>query len=127
MVLHNAGAALWAAGETDSLETGIDRAPEIVDTGRAKAKLEALTEFTNQCAAFDRDATIFRYGSVQEAISSLYPCSLWEHHLFSFSSLMRTAWACAPRPSAAARRMMSLASFWKASLEYWMRLDFFMK
>ena len=38
-------------------------AAEIIDTGRAKAKLEALTAFTNQCAAFDRDASIFQQGS----------------------------------------------------------------
>jgi len=70
MVLLNAGAALWAAGETDSLETGIERAADIIDAGRARQKLEDLIAFTNQCAAYDRDASIFQYGSDGEAASS---------------------------------------------------------
>ena len=70
MVLLNAGAALWSAGETDSLEAGIGRAIDIIDGGQAKAKLDALIEFTNQCAAYDRDASVFQYGSDLEATSS---------------------------------------------------------
>ena len=71
MVLLNAGAALWAAGETRSLEAGIKRAIDIVDAGQAKEKLEALITFTNQCAAYERDASIFQYGSDMETVSSL--------------------------------------------------------
>ena len=69
MVLLNSGAALWAAGETDSLEAGIKRAADIIDAGQAKQKLEDLIAFTNQCAAYDRDASIFQYGSGMEAAS----------------------------------------------------------
>ena len=50
-----------AAGETPSLEAGIKRAIDIVDAGQAKEKLEALVTFTNQCAAYERDASIFQY------------------------------------------------------------------
>lgn len=70
MVLLNAGAALWAAGETDSLETGIERAADIIDTGRAKQKLDDLIAFTNRCAAYDRDASVFHYGSGMGLASS---------------------------------------------------------
>ena len=70
MVMLNAGAALWAAGETDSLEAGIERAVDIIDTGQAKKKLEDLIAFTSQCAAYDRDASIFQYGSVMEEATS---------------------------------------------------------
>ncbi|MEK6192941.1 MAG: hypothetical protein N2F24_01730 [Deltaproteobacteria bacterium] len=60
-----------AAGETPSLEAGIKRAIDIVDAGQAKEKLEALITFTNQCAAYERDASIFQYGSDMETASSL--------------------------------------------------------
>jgi len=70
MVLLNAGAALWAAGEADSLAAGIQRSADIIDAGQAKAKLEDLIAFTNQCAAYDREASIFQYGSGMETASS---------------------------------------------------------
>jgi len=56
MVVLNTGAALWAAGETTDLSAGIEQAEDIIDSGLAMAKLEALIDFTNQCAAFEREA-----------------------------------------------------------------------
>lgn len=48
IVLLNAGAALYAAGKADSIETGIEKAQESIKSGAANEKLEALIEFTNQ-------------------------------------------------------------------------------
>ncbi|MDD5757701.1 MAG: anthranilate phosphoribosyltransferase [Desulfobulbaceae bacterium] len=45
MVLANAGAALMAAGRVDSIKGGITLAGEIIDSGAALAKLEALVDF----------------------------------------------------------------------------------
>jgi anthranilate phosphoribosyltransferase len=42
IVLANAGAAIYVSGEVDSLEAGVDRAREAIDSGAAAAKLEAL-------------------------------------------------------------------------------------
>lgn len=47
-VLMNAGAALYMAGKTDSIETGIDLAKEIIDSGKAAAQLEKFVELSNQ-------------------------------------------------------------------------------
>jgi anthranilate phosphoribosyltransferase len=41
-VLLNAAAALFVAGQTKSLTEGWDLAAQIIDTGKAKAKLEEL-------------------------------------------------------------------------------------
>jgi anthranilate phosphoribosyltransferase len=46
VVLLNAAAALVAAGKTEGLETGIAMAAESIDSGAARAKLEALARFT---------------------------------------------------------------------------------
>lgn len=45
MVLLNAGAALLAAGKADSVKDGVVLAREIVESGAAFARLEALVEF----------------------------------------------------------------------------------
>lgn len=45
MVLANSGAALMAAGRADSIKNGIALAKEIIDSGAALAKLEALVAF----------------------------------------------------------------------------------
>ena len=45
IILANAGAAIYVAGEADSLAGGVDAAREAVDSGAAAARLEALREF----------------------------------------------------------------------------------
>jgi anthranilate phosphoribosyltransferase len=47
MVLLNSGAALMAAGLCDSLQDGIKKATEIIDSGLALQKLDQLVTFTN--------------------------------------------------------------------------------
>jgi anthranilate phosphoribosyltransferase len=42
IVLANAGAAVYVSGEADSLEAGVDRAREAIDSGAAAAKLDDL-------------------------------------------------------------------------------------
>ena len=42
IVLLNAGAAIYIAGIADSLQTGISTAAQVIDSGQALAKLEAL-------------------------------------------------------------------------------------
>ncbi|ELZ96753.1 anthranilate phosphoribosyltransferase [Haloferax mucosum ATCC BAA-1512] len=44
LILANAGAAVYVAGLADSLEAGVDVARDAIDTGAAKAKLDALRE-----------------------------------------------------------------------------------
>lgn len=44
IVLMNAGAAIYVAGVADSLQAGIQKAAEVIDSGAALAKLNALTE-----------------------------------------------------------------------------------
>lgn len=46
-VLMNAGAALYMAGKTDSIQAGIDLAKEIIDSGKAAAQLEKFVELSN--------------------------------------------------------------------------------
>jgi anthranilate phosphoribosyltransferase len=50
VVLLNAGAALMAGGLTDSLSQGIEMAAEIVDSGKALAKLDALIAYSQKLA-----------------------------------------------------------------------------
>ena len=47
IVLLNAGAAIYAADLADSLADGIKRAAEVIDSGEAAKKLEALVAFSN--------------------------------------------------------------------------------
>lgn len=51
IVALNAGAALYAADVTDSLEAGIRRAEAVIADGSARAKLEALAALSRQFAA----------------------------------------------------------------------------
>ncbi|WP_340100672.1 anthranilate phosphoribosyltransferase [Salinibaculum salinum] len=44
IILANAGAAIYIAGEADSIAEGVDRAADAIDSGGAKAKLEELCE-----------------------------------------------------------------------------------
>ena len=48
IVLINAGAAVVAAGKADSIEEGIKRAEESIDSGAAADKLQQLALFTSQ-------------------------------------------------------------------------------
>jgi len=47
IVLLNAGAAIYAADLADSLAAGIKRAAEVIDSGEAAAKLDALVALSN--------------------------------------------------------------------------------
>ena len=55
MVVLNAGAAFVAAGLESDLKNGIQRAADVIDSGRAKEKLEALVKFTSDCSYFTRN------------------------------------------------------------------------
>lgn len=50
VVLLNAGAALLAAGKVDDLRAGIRLAQEVIDSGAALAKLDALIEYSRSFA-----------------------------------------------------------------------------
>ena len=47
-VLMNAGAALYVAGKVASLRDGIGLAAEIIDSGKAKQKLEEFVRCSNE-------------------------------------------------------------------------------
>jgi anthranilate phosphoribosyltransferase len=51
IVLLNAGAAIYVAGLTETLQQGINKAAESIDNGRAMQKLEQLIAMTNAIAA----------------------------------------------------------------------------
>jgi len=46
IILLNAGAAIYVAGEADSIEAGVERAREAIESGAASARLEALRATT---------------------------------------------------------------------------------
>jgi anthranilate phosphoribosyltransferase len=46
LILANAGAAIYVAGEADSLEAGVEAAAQAIESGDAAAKLDALREST---------------------------------------------------------------------------------
>ena len=50
LILANAGAAIYVAGEVDSLSAGVDRAAAAIDDGSAAAKLEALCAESTESA-----------------------------------------------------------------------------
>jgi len=54
IVVLNAAAAYVAAGKDKNLQDGIQRAEEVIDSGNAKEKLEALVAFTARRAPFVR-------------------------------------------------------------------------
>ena len=47
IVTLNAGAAIYAANLTDSLAEGIEKAKQVIASGNARAKLDALVALTN--------------------------------------------------------------------------------
>ena len=51
IVLANAGAAVYVAGEADSLEAGVAAAAEAIDSGAAAGKLDQLREVSARVAA----------------------------------------------------------------------------
>jgi len=51
VILANAGAAIYVAGEADSLEAGVEAARESIDSGAAAAKLDDLREASARTAA----------------------------------------------------------------------------
>jgi anthranilate phosphoribosyltransferase len=51
IILANAGAAVYVAGEADSLEAGVAAAAEAIDSGDAAAKLDQLREASARTAA----------------------------------------------------------------------------
>ena len=50
IVMLNAGAAIYVAGLADTLQQGIHKADEVIASGAARAKLDALINFTNSPA-----------------------------------------------------------------------------
>ena len=52
MVLLNAAAAFMATGLDGDFHGGIERAKESIASGHARAKLDSLVNFTQQCGAF---------------------------------------------------------------------------
>jgi anthranilate phosphoribosyltransferase len=58
MVLLNAAAAFVAAGLDNGLQSGIQRAAAVIESGVARQKLEQLIRFTNGCHYFFRDQPI---------------------------------------------------------------------
>lgn len=51
IVLANSAASLYVAGIAESIKEGVGLAESIIDSGKARAKLEQLAAFTNTCAA----------------------------------------------------------------------------
>jgi len=54
VVVLNAAAAFVTAGLDKDIKDGIQRAEEVIDSGRAKEKLNALVRFTSNCEFFVR-------------------------------------------------------------------------
>ena len=46
IALLNAGAAIYTSGVADSLESGINKAKEVIENGAAKAKFAELVQFS---------------------------------------------------------------------------------
>jgi len=57
VILANAGAAIYVAGEADSLEAGVEAAREAIDSGAAASKLDDLREASARTAADGGTAT----------------------------------------------------------------------
>jgi anthranilate phosphoribosyltransferase len=47
-VLANAGACIYVAGLADTLAGGVEKAKEVVDSGKALSKLEQLVVMTEE-------------------------------------------------------------------------------
>ncbi len=54
IVLLNAAAGFVVSGLDSAFEDGIQRAAEVIDTGKARQKLDALVEYTQRCSPFVR-------------------------------------------------------------------------
>jgi anthranilate phosphoribosyltransferase len=54
IVLLNAAAGFVVAGLDSTIENGIDRSADVIDSGKARQKLEALVQYTQQCKPFVR-------------------------------------------------------------------------
>ncbi|RLB40859.1 MAG: anthranilate phosphoribosyltransferase [Deltaproteobacteria bacterium] len=54
VVLLNAAAAFMAAGLDNDFNSGLERARESIDSGRARDKLQSVISFTQQCGHFSR-------------------------------------------------------------------------
>ena len=48
VVLLNSGCAIYISGNADSIQEGIEKAKESIDSGKALAKLDELVKFTNK-------------------------------------------------------------------------------
>jgi anthranilate phosphoribosyltransferase len=55
MVVLNAAAAFVAAGLERDIKAGIQRAADVIGSGKAKEKLDALIRFTSDCSYFTRN------------------------------------------------------------------------
>ena len=51
IVMLNAGAAIYVAGLADTLQQGVHKADEVITSGAARAKFDALISFTNSLEA----------------------------------------------------------------------------
>lgn len=51
IVMLNAGAAIYVAGLANTLQQGVDKADEVITSGAARAKFDALISFTNSLEA----------------------------------------------------------------------------
>lgn len=56
VVLLNAAAAFFVAGKDNDIETGIERAKALIDSGKARKKLDDLVQLTEGCRPFLRKA-----------------------------------------------------------------------
>lgn len=54
VVILNAAAAFVAAGSTDDINQGVEMATEMIDSGKARKKMEDLISFTSKCGHFVR-------------------------------------------------------------------------
>ena len=50
MLLLNSGAALYAAAKVPGMKTGVELAAQIIDSGAALAKLEALINYSQNAS-----------------------------------------------------------------------------
>jgi anthranilate phosphoribosyltransferase len=50
MLMLNSGAALYAAGKVPGLKSGVELATQIIDSGAALNKLEALINFSKNAS-----------------------------------------------------------------------------
>jgi len=55
MVVLTAATAFVDAGLDRDIKAGIQRAADVIDSGKAKEKLDALIRFTSNCSYFTRN------------------------------------------------------------------------